>query len=184
MESLWLIIVLFFIFLLIFPMLFKFNIVYEPFENSGVVVLSFFFFDVYNFTFEIKSNSIVIRTKKTRKQIEYNFSDPALKFYEQFSLELKEKIRIKRFDINSVIGTKDAAQTGLIAGIMSIIYHALASYIYNIKVSTKVTIDEEIVYNQEVFKLRLFGKISISLFDILFCFITSLFITKYGQTRT
>ena len=100
MESLWLLIVLFLLILLIIPLFFRIYLSFDPLNNEGMVVIKLFFINIVYFSFQLTINGIIIRTKKERKQLEYKFSDPKIKFYELLTLQLKQKVKLKYTILN------------------------------------------------------------------------------------
>ena len=59
-------------------------------------------------------------------QIEYSINDPEIKFYENFSMQVKEKIKIKHISFYSNIGTKDAYHTAMLSALVNIFYKKLS----------------------------------------------------------
>ena len=108
MESLWLIGVLIGVLLLVIGQVFKLSVFYNLLENSGDLSIKLWFLKIKKLSFKISHNGIIIRTNKKRMQIEYSINDPEIKFYENFSMQVKEKIKIKHISLYSNIGTKDA----------------------------------------------------------------------------
>lgn len=186
MESLWLLIVLFVFIILIFPMFLKLYFHFSPLKNSGLVIIKIWFIKISHYSFQLKSNSIIIRSKKERKQIEYQFSDPKLKFYEYFYMQLREKTKLKYLDIYSEIGTSDAFHSALLSSLLNIFYKIFGSYIKNVKFSTSVIINTKTIFNKPTFLISIFSKASITLFDILYCFFISLFYEneKFSYKKT
>ncbi len=178
MESLWLLIVLFLLILLIIPLFFRIYLSFDPLNNEGMVVIKLFFINIVYFSFQLTINGIIIRTKKERKQLEYKFSDPKIKFYELLTLQLKQKVKLKYINIYSKIGTGDAYHSAMLSGLINIIYHIFSSYLKNLKYSTSISVNSQTLFNEKVIKLKFYCNASICLFDILYCFFTSLFLNK------
>ena len=183
METLWLIIVLFFVLIFIVPLFFKVYFSFNPLENEGMIVIKLFFINIIYFSFQIKVDGIVIRTKTKRKQIVYKFTDPKIRFYELLTLQLKHKVKIKYLDIFSEVGTGDAFSSALTTAVMNIFYHIIASYIKNLKLSSSISINSHTLFNKKTFEVRMFLRFSISLFDIFYCFFTSLFLNNSQKVK-
>ena len=173
-----LVIVLFFIIILIFPILFKLYFSFDPIKNWGMVVIKLWFIKIEFFTFQLRHSGIIIRTKKERKQIEYQFSDPKIKFYEYFTLKLKQKTMVKYLDIYSKIGTEDAFESAVLSAFFNIIYNSLFAYVKTLKPSSKVIINSQTCFNEKVFIVRFYSKISISIFDVVTSFFSAIFQNK------
>lgn len=180
MESLWLIPVLVFILLLIFGQVFKFYFAYSPLENSGLVVVKLWNIKIQYFSFQLKPKSIVIRTNNKKTQVEYSFNDPKIKFYENLSNQVNEKIKVKHIDIYSNIGTGDACESALICGVLNIFYKIFSAYIKTVKPTCSINISSHTQFNQKVFDFSMYSKISLSLFDFLY----SLFMAILEKERT
>ena len=157
MESLWLLIVLFLLILLIIPLFFRIYLSFDPLNNEGMVVIKLFFINIVYFSFQLTINGIIIRTKKERKQLEYKFSDPKIKFYELLTLQLKQKVKLKYINIYSKIGTGDAYHSAMLSGLINIIYHIFSSYLKNLKYSTSISVNSQTLFNEKVIKF--FAKI-------------------------
>ena len=171
MESLWLLIVLFFIFILIIPQVFKFYVAYNPLENKGLLILKLWFINILYFSFQIRPSGIIVRTRKKRKQIEYAFNDPTIKFYKDFSRQIQQKLKLKYVDLYSKIGTGDASQSAILGGMCNALYNAIGAKIKNKKKSCTVIINSHTEFKERVFDVSVFSNLSIALFDFIYCFI-------------
>lgn len=175
MESVWLLIVLFVFIILIFPMFFRLYFFYSPLKNSGMIIMKLWFITITYLSFQLKTNSIIIRSKKERIQIEYQYEDPKLKFYEYFYLQLRHKLKLKYLDIYSEIGTGDAFHSAMLSAVMNIIYKIIGSYIKNAKFSSSIVVNTKTEFNKPAFSISIFSKASISIFDIIYCLFITLF---------
>ena len=171
MESLWLLIVLFFVLLLIIPQVFKFYISYNLLENKGLLILKLWFINILYFSFQIRPSGIIVRTRKKRKQIEYASNDPTIKFYEDFSKQIQQKLKVKYIDLYSNIGTGDAGQSAILGGFFNAFYNSIGSKIKNKKKSCTVVINSHTNFKKEVFDVSVFSNLSIGLFDFIYCFV-------------
>ena len=171
MESLWLIGVLIGVLLLVIGQVFKLSVFYNLLENSGDLSIKLWFLKIKKLSFKISHNGIIIRTNKKRMQIEYSINDPEIKFYENFSMQVKEKIKIKHISFYSNIGTKDAYHTAMLSALVNIFYKTLAAKVKNIKPTSSVDINAVTSFNQNVCKFSFYGKLSLSIFDFLYCLI-------------
>lgn len=175
MENWWLFIILFFLLIIIFPLFFKIYFTYNPKTNLGMVVVRFWFIKIVFFSFQIKHTGIIIRTKKERKQVEYAFGDPKLKFYETFMNQIKQKLYVRYLDIYSKIGTGDAAQSAMLSSTFLLLYKMLAAYVKNLKPKTVVDINAHTAFNEDVFIFSLYGEITISILKIVESFFVAVF---------
>jgi len=171
MESLWLLVVLFLFLLLIIPQVFKFYVAYNLLENKGLIILKLWFFNILYFSFQIRPSGIIVRTRKKRKQIEYAFNDPTIKFYEDFSRQLQQKLKVKYIDLYSCIGTGNAAQSAMLGGMFNAFYNSLGAKIKSTKKSCTVVINSHTNFNKQAFEVSVFSNLSIPLFDFLYCLV-------------
>ncbi|MDD4815837.1 MAG: hypothetical protein PHQ62_01685 [Clostridia bacterium] len=142
------------------------------------MIIKLWFIKLEYFTFQLKHSGIIVRTKKERKQIEYQFTDPKLKFYEDFTLKLRQKTMLKQLTIFSKIGTNDAFESAILSSFFDIFFHILSAYIKNIKPSSKIKINTSTVFNENVFLVYFFSKFSISIFDVFVSFFITIFESK------
>lgn len=178
MEHWWVFVILFFLFLMLLPQIFKLYFTYNPKNNNGMVVIKIFFIKISYFTFELKHTGIIIRTKKERKQVEYKFSDPKLKTIEKIMLAIKKRIEVRYFDLYSNIGTGDASSSAMLSGVMTIFYKYIYAYIKNLKPKGVVNITSNTDFNNNIFIISLFCKISISIYSIIASILIGLFSKK------
>lgn len=169
MESLWLLPLLLFIFFIVIGQVFKFYLTYNPLDNEGLVIIKIWGIKIKNFSFQIKPKAIIIRTAKQTQNKEYSFSDPKIKFYEKFSLQVKEKIKLKNVDFYSKIGTLDACQTSIYVGVVNVISKVIFAYIKNVKPTCSICINNHADYDKKICNFSLYAKLSLSIFDFVYC---------------
>lgn len=145
--------------------------------------MKLWFVKITYISFQLKPNSIIIRSKKERKQIEYKFEDPKLKLYEYFYMQLRQKLKLKLLDIYSEIGTSDAFQSAMLSTILNIIYKIIGSYIKNTKFSSSIIVNTKTNFNKPALSISIFSKASITLFDIIYCFFITLCYEKRNKPK-
>ncbi len=183
MQSLWLIIPLFLFILLLLPFIFEVRISYNVYKNYGTLALKLWFIKIVLITFKIKGKTIVIRTKKDAKQIEISLIGPEIKLLEQFSVQIKDKIKVKKLEFHSHIGTGDAFQSAMLSAGISIAISMFLGYIKNFKDTAQIDIVNHTNYKEKVFQISLLGRISISIFDTLYSFIMASIIVKKSDSK-
>ena len=183
MQSLWLIIPLFLFILLLLPFIFEVRISYNVYKNYGTLALKLWFIKIVLITFKIKGKTIVIRTKKDAKQIEISLIGPEIKLLEQFSVQIKDKIKVKKLEFHSHIGTGDAFQSAMLSAGISIAISMFLGYIKNFKDTAQIDIVNHANYKEKVFQISLLGRISISIFDTLYSFIMASIIVKKSDSK-
>lgn len=170
MESLWLLIVLFFIILLIIPQVYKLYIAFDPINNKGLVIIKIWGIHLKYFSFQLNTDSIKVRTGKKLKEVEYKLTDPKIKLYQNFTTQIKQKIKVKYIDIFSNVGTGNAYSTGLLCGSLNVFYKIFSSFIKNSKPTCSINITSQASFNKKISHFSFFGKISIAIFDFIYCF--------------
>lgn len=182
MESLFLLIPLFFIFLILIPITINIKLNYDILKNKGVASVHLGFIRIILLVFKIKNKTLVLKTKKHRKEIELNFTDSQMRFYEQFTKQIEQKVRIKRFNISGKLGVSSADKTAILTGALNILSSSFLSIL-----KTKKPYAENLyanffpAYNKSIFKLYGGGKISISIFDIIYSLLLSAVIIKRSE---
>ncbi len=183
MQSLWLIIPLFLFIILLLPFIFEVRISYNVYKNYGTLALKLWFIKIVLITFKIKGKTIVIRTKKDAKQIEISLIGPEIKLLEQFSVQIKDKIKVKKLEFHSHMGTGDAFQSAMLSAGISIAISMFLGYIKNFKDTAQIDIVNHTNYKEKVFQISLLGRISISIFDTLYSFIMASIIVKKSDSK-
>ena len=182
MESLFLLIPLFFIVIILVPISLKIRLSYNVEKNRGVSSIYIGPIKIFLFIFKIKGKAIIVKTKKKRREIDIDFSDKQMRFIEEFTKQIEQKIRIKKFYIMGRIGLFSADKNAIIVSFISIISKIFLS-ILKTKKSYAQNLKAEFypAFNQDVFQLSGFGKISISIFDILYSLIMSTVIIRRSE---
>lgn len=168
MESLWLIFLIVFILFLVIGQVFKLSFSFNVLENQGKIFIKLWCFKIKNLTFKVSLNGIIIRTKNERKQIEYKFNDPQIIFFQNFSSQVEEKVKLKVLAINSNVGIGEASENAIIVGMLNIVYKIFASKIKNAKPTSSVVINSNACFNSKIFTFNVNTKFSLSIFDFLY----------------
>ena len=183
MQSLWLLIPLFLFLLLILPFIFEIRISYNFYKNFGTFSLKLWFIKLKVITFKIKGKKLIVRTKNNTKQIEISLVGPEIKLLEQFSVQIKDKIKVKKLEFHSRIGTGDAFHSAMLSSLISVLISMLWGYIKNEKDTALIDVVNHTEYKEKVFQISLLGRVSISIFDTLYSFIMASIIVKKSDSR-
>lgn len=125
MQSLWLLIPLFLFLLLILPFIFEARVSYNFYKNFGTLSLKLWFIRLTVITFKVKGKKLIVRTKNNAKQIEISLVGPEIKLLEQFSVQIKDKIKVKKLEFHSRIGTGDAFHSAMLSSLISVLISML-----------------------------------------------------------
>lgn len=181
MQIIWQIIVVFFLIVLILPIFSKIYIYYNVLDNIGVVSLYVFFIKIISYKAKITRGNIIFFTEKDKKQIELQVSTKQLRFLQQFSVQMKQKVIIKNITVFSKIGLNDAYHTALAVGSFNALCSGVMGYIKNIKPSAKMRVCNNPEYNKVKlsFAFQITGLITIV--DVLYSLIMSFIIIKRSE---
>ena len=178
MESLWLLPLFLFFLLITVGQVVRIYISYNLYENLGLIVFKFFIFKVVQISFDLSPSSITIRSKKKTKNISFEFSDPHLKFAENFAVQIKDKLRVKELSLCARIGLEEAEKTATICGAVDVMFKSFVCYVKNIKPTASVNAVTYASFNKKIIEVSFYGKMSLSIFDFLYAILFSLLIEK------
>ena len=181
MQSFVLIIVVFFLALIIVPMIVKAHISYDFLNNMGAVSFYFFFIKIFAYRLRIKNKNLVLISDKKEKVVETEISDKQMRFLEQLTIQFKQKVIIRKMYVYSRIGTGDAYTTAMANGLFDFIIGSIFGNIKNKKKSANIKICTEPSYNEKHLTICLFGSFMITIFDIIYALILSLLIIKRSE---
>lgn len=181
MQIVWQIIVVFFLIVLILPIFSKAYVCYNVLDNNGVVSLYIFFIKIISYKIKIASGNIIFFTEKDKKQIELQVSTKQLRFLQQFSVQMKQKVIIKNITAFSKIGLNDAYHTALAVGAFNAFCSGVIGYLKNIKPSAKMRVYSNPEYNnlRLSFAFQITGFITI--IDVIYSLIMSFIIIKRSE---
>ncbi|MEG1948112.1 MAG: hypothetical protein RR140_00810 [Clostridia bacterium] len=166
------------IFFVILPFNFKIKFSYNFQENLGVFCFSFLKLKLKLFLFTFKKNTLIIKTKKHKKVIEFEVSQSQIKFIKQLSIQLKDKIKIKDLVAISHIGLGEAMESAILSGFINQLMCGLLAYVKNFKKSANMVIRSHTSFNKVKTEISAMCNFSISIFDILYSILMSFAITK------
>ena len=178
MQTLWLLVPLFLIVIFLVPIGFEFRLVFNPLKNVGFVSLKVLGIRVKLAEFKIKDTSLIVITKKGAELKELEVSGEKIRLLEQFSIQIKDKIKIKKFEFHSNVGLNDAFKSAMISGLICSLVNMAMGYVKNFKQTSEVRVVGHTSYNEKKFQLGALGRLSISLFDALYCFVMASLITR------
>ena len=175
MESLYFLLPLFFIILFIVPLNFRIKLVFNLFENN--ILLSFFIWKIKITTLKImvKDKNIIIITKKKKKEVQFSLSIKQIYFVETLIDNLKNKVQVRKINVNSKIGIIDSAQTAMLCGSVIAMVKTIFCYIKNKKPTCSMDNLTIPCFNKKIFIICTYLSCSITLFDLLYSVIISLF---------
>lgn len=181
MESLYLLIPLFFVLCLIIPLSINIRVAFNLRTYTGIVSLYLFKFRIVLMMFRLKDSNIIIQKKNKNTESEIQLSEAQKRFVKQFVIEIKDKLNIKNLSSYTRIGTFDALETSVYNGLLNAVFAIIFGYIKNQKRYAKIDILSYPAYNRSLFLITVSSKLSISFFDIIYAFFIASVITKRSE---
>lgn len=181
MQSLWLIIIVFFLTLLIIPIFTNIHASFDIINNLGAISLFIFFIKIIAYKVRYQNGQIIVFSLHDSKDIPVQLSDKKLRFIEQLGVQIKNKIIVRSVTIYSRIGVRDACNTALLTGVVSALLSSFLGYIKNTKKSAKLKLVNIPDYNGSHMTLSANAKCYITLFDVLYALIMSFLIVKRSE---
>lgn len=180
MQSLWLIILTFFLVLIIIPIPIKIKGSYNLAKNKGILGFKVLWFKFRIFDFKFKNFTIQVKGKnaKETQEIEIVPTRDEIIYIQRLLAQFRDKLKIKLLFFKSVVGVGDAFASAMIAGELDILFSALFAFVKNFKQTTSLTSVSKVDYNKKVFKAKIVLNLSISIFDFMYCLLFSLIMTK------
>ena len=178
MNSLYYLIPCFVIFLLVFPIFAEVRISFNPLFNRGVVALFLFRFKVLYFIFSFHGKYIELQNEKETKRQELEFSSEQFALVEEFSKQIKDKVRLKKMYVFYHIGTGDAYSSALVCGLVNFALMQLFLVLKSHKPTASFCVYDTVSYNKS--QCEIAGRVaaSISFFDVAYSFILSVILTR------
>ena len=181
MQSLWLIIIVFFVMLSILPIVCKVNLSYDLFNNLGVISINVFFIRVLLLKLRIENGKLCLYSGKSKKTLNIKLSEAKKRFLKQFSVQIKEKIIIKDCITSSIIGVNDAMNTALLTGAFNSIVGGIYAGIKIKKKSSDLKIISNPEYNGHCLSFCICMRVIITIFDFIYGLLISFLIVKRSE---
>ena len=184
MESLYFLIPLFFVIIMVFPLSFRIKFALD--SNKKQMIVSAFLWKLKLITIKlcVKNNKIYLITKQRKKEIELKLSIKEIYFVESIGENLKDKTTLRKLEFCGKVGLVDAKDTAVITSSILIILKSFFAYIKNYKPTCSMSANIEPNYNSSVMIICGYASFTITIFDLLFSLIISLFSLRskaYGK---
>ena len=178
MESLYFLIPAFVIVVLVFPVFAEVRVSFNPLFNRGVVALFLFRFKVLYFIFSFHGKYIELENEKETKRQELEFSSQQFALMEEFSKQIKDKVRLKKMYVFYNIGTGDAYSSALVCGILNYALTQVFLVLKSHKPTASFCVYDTVSYNKTNCEVAGRIAVSISFFDVAYSFILSVILTR------
>lgn len=184
MESLYFLIPLFFVVLMVFPLSLRVKLALDV--NKKQAITSIFLWKIKLITLKIyiKDNKLYLLTKRKKKEIEIKLSIKEIYFVESIGENLKDKTTLRKVNFYGKVGLDDAKNTAVATGSILIALKTLFAYLKNYKPTCVMSANISPCYENSVFILCAYVSFTITIFDLLFSLIISLFSLRskaYGK---
>ena len=175
MESLYFLLPLFFIVILILPLNFRIKLCFNA--QKEIVYVSIFLWEIKLILFKIfpKDKSIIVTTKKHKKEIEFSLSIKQIYFVEQLTNNLKSKTQIRKVCVYGRVGYYDAFKTAMTCATIISFIEMVFCYLKNKKPTCAMQNCIYPCFNKDIMLFSLYASLSITLFDLLYSVVISLF---------
>lgn len=161
---------------IIYPFLISFDVRFNILRLKGSIVIKIFNKIKFEFKIRIKNGYIYINHKnKLRKE---KISNKNFNFV--FVINLLNQLYFREQFLSFYFKTNfgfvlDSCVTAVVCGYIDVVGKSLLSKLKNNKKSSHIFIDIEPQYNQDIFNVRLMNTIRMSVFDILYSLVYTLF---------
>ena len=181
----WQIILLIIIFLLIIPIPIKFKLIFNVLRLSGAVQIRLFKFINFKLRVRFRGAYVYItRNNKTRRE-RLSSKNYNVAFVMQLVRQLYFRIILQTLNFVSDVGYyNDAMVTAMSSSFVDIASKCIYARILHNKKSAHIFIQNEAKYNQDCLNLKIEGLVNISLFDVIYSFINTLWSLKGEKYET
>ena len=154
---------------------------YNLLEKTGAFGIFIFGKKVDYQQFWIENKKIISKKEDSLESHELNIQSKEMLFLKMLIAEIKDKTRLKEVFFFYNLGTGDAFQSAMIAGVINTTMLSLMGAIKNAKPTASLGIFDTISYNRVVCQFAIKTVMSISLFDVVYSLLHSVILTKKNQ---
>lgn len=174
MESLYLLILLFFIILIIVPLGFRAKVFYSLKSNAGAVSIKLWFLWLKKIKLKIKGKKIYILQKYKDSEIEIEVAEPQLRFLQFFNDEVKDKVKFRDINVFMRVGVDNPFYSALFSSTVSDCILTYFAILKNSHKRTSFKLNSSTSYDSFNFIIALNARFSLSILDVLYSFVISI----------
>ena len=178
MESLYLLILLFFIIILIVPLGFKLKLSFSLKSNRGALSIKLWFIWLKVAKLKVKNGKIYLIQKCKTEEVETEITEPELKFLKFFNDEVKDKLKCRNIFVCTNVGMDNPFYSALISTTLHNLILALFILLKNKHQRCSLKLCPTASFENFNFIIALAGRFSLSILDVLYSFIVSILRTK------
>ena len=178
MNSLYYLIPAVVVIILVFPVFAEVRVSFNPLFNRGVVALFLFRIKVFYFIVSFHGTYVELQNEKETKRQEIEFSSQQFAHVEEFSKQIKDKIRLKKMYVFYNIGTGDAYSSALVCGLVNLVLMHVFLVLKSHKPTASFCVYDTVSYNKT--QCEVAGRVaaSISFFDVAYSFVLSVILSR------
>lgn len=171
MESLYLLILVFFIILIIFPFSFNLEFFYDLNINDGYLIIKIWRIPLKKVNVKREGVNIILIEKHKDKDLEIKLNKEQVYFLKVFLNEIKNKIKIRKIEVTSETGSENPFHSSLISGAYSSFILAIFARLKTAQPTASFQLNNKTNFFEFVFNFKTFLRFSISIFDVFYSLI-------------
>ena len=173
MENLYLTILLLIIFLMFVPIRVELRLTYNPFRNLGTFAPYLLGFSMGFSYFSFKGRGIYVVSKKSRKELVLAYTGPEVRFYNILNAQIANKFYLRTVELYANVGVGDAMKSAMLCSLIQSAACSVFGMIKNYKNESRVVVECNTAFNENIFQLAFLTRFSISIFDVVYSILMS-----------
>ena len=178
MESLYLLILLFFIIILIVPLGFHGKCFYSLKSNRGAISIKLWGIKLISYKIKVKGKQIYILSNSKRSKEEIEVGAPELKFVNFFTDEVKDKIKLRSVNAYLRIGLENPLYSALLSSSVCDVILGAFSFFKNKRPTASYNLTTHTSFIENNFILALNVRLSLSILDVLYSILIAILRSK------
>ena len=178
MESLYLLILLFFIIIILVPISVRAKVFYSVKSNKGAFKISLWKIKIKLAKIKIKGKKIYLQYQRKKESKEIEMTDKQIRFLKFFTEEVKNKIKIKYINAFSKIGLNSPNYSAIFSTIITSIILSFFAKLKTERNSAKLTLKNKTSFTENNLIIAINSNFSLSILDIIYSFIVSILKSK------
>lgn len=179
MQSLYLLILIFVIILLIFPLTINIKISYDPYKNKGVFGFHLFNIKIIFASFKFKGLGIEIKTRaKKPQEVDFQASRKDIIYAKRLISQFRDKLRVKLMILTCKIGDTDAFKSAMLSGAINTLANSFFAFVKNFKQTSSLQVKTKTEFNKKIIKLKINFSFSICILNLIYCFLFAFINTR------
>lgn len=167
----------------IYPFLINIDVRFNILRLKGTIYITIFNKIKFEFNIRIKNGYVYINHKNKLRKEKISNKNISIIFIFKLLNQMYFREQFLDFIVRSNFGyINDSCVTAVVCGYIDVLGKSLLSKLKNNKKSSHIFIDVEPKYNEDIFNIRLYNTIRMSVFDILYAVIYSLiYVWRYYE---